>query len=354
VSAARLLSLLPPEAAHRAAIRLLPWLPDRPAPDLPRLRVRLAGLDLPHPLGLAAGFDKNGEAFRALLGQGFAFVEIGTVTPRPQSGNPRPRLFRLAADRAIINRMGFNNDGARAMADRLAGRERRRGVVGVNIGMNKDALDPAADYARGMAAFRELADYVTINVSSPNTPGLRALQKRDALTRLLAAVGGQRGALPLFLKIAPDLAPEDEADVAALCLEHGIDALIVGNTTVARPSTLRAPEAREAGGLSGRPLFPRSTRLLARMALRLDGRLPLVGVGGIATGADAYAKIRAGATAMQLYTALVYDGPALVGRILRELDGCLARDGFESPTDAVGRDAPNLAHARVDRDRRLA
>ena len=352
--AARLLRLLPPETAHRAAIRLLPWLPARPAPELPRLRVRLAGLDLPHPLGLAAGFDKNGEAFAGLLGQGFAFVEIGTVTPRRQAGNPRPRLFRLPADRAIINRMGFNNDGASAMARRLAARDRRQGVVGVNIGMNKDAPNPVADYVAGMASFRDLADYLTINVSSPNTPGLRALQKRDALARLLEAVRAQRGTLPLFLKIAPDLPPEDEADVAALCLEHGIDALIVGNTTIARPSTLRSPHASEAGGLSGRPLFSRSTRLLARMAQRLEGRLPLIGVGGIATGADAYAKIRAGASVVQLYTALVYEGPALVGRILRELDRFVARDGLDSLAEAIGRDAPTLANARVDPDLSLA
>ena len=352
--AASLLRLLPAETAHRAAIGLLPWLPPSPAPDLPRLRVRLAGIDLPHPLGLAAGFDKNGEAYRALLRQGFACVEIGTVTPRPQRGNPRPRLFRLAADRAIINRMGFNNEGAPAMARRLAGRDRSVGVVGVNIGMNKDAPDPIADYVAGIAAFRGLADYLTVNVSSPNTPGLRALQKRHALARLLDGVAAQRGTLPLFLKIAPDLPPEDEADVAALCLEHRIDALIVGNTTIARPAALRSAHASEAGGLSGRPLFARSTKLLARMAVRLDGRLPLIGVGGIVTGADAYAKIRAGAAALQLYTALVYQGPTLVARILRELDQLLARDGLPSLADAVGRDAPALAHARVDPDLPLA
>ena len=352
--AASLLRLLPPETAHRATIRLLPWLPPSPAPDLPRLRVRLAGLDLPHPLGLAAGFDKNGEAYRALLRQGFACVEIGTVTPRPQPGNPRPRLFRLAADRAIVNRMGFNNEGASAMARWLAGRDRSTGVVGVNIGMNKDAPDPIADYVAGIVAFRGLADYLTVNVSSPNTPGLRALQKRDALARLLEAVAAHRGTLPLFLKIAPDLSPEDEADVAALCLEHRIDALIVGNTTIARSATLRSAHAAEAGGLSGRPLFARSTRLLARMAVHLDGRLPLIGVGGIATGADAYAKIRAGAAALQLYTALVYEGPTLVGRILRELDQLLVRDGLPNLTDAVGRDAAALAHASVDPDPALA
>ena len=354
VNLTRLLHLLPPETAHRTALGLLPWLPPAPAPDLPRLRVRLAGLELAHPLGLAAGFDKDGQAFAALLRQGFAFVEIGTVTPRPQPGNAQPRLFRLAQDRALVNRMGFNNAGAAALASRLAERDGRLGVVGVNIGMNKEAPDPAADYVKGMTAFRGLADYITVNVSSPNTPGLRALQKREALAALLEAVTPQRGAIPLFLKIAPDLDAEDEAAVAALCLDYGIDALIVGNTTVSRPCTLRSRHAGEAGGLSGRPLFPRSTRLLARMSLHLRGRLPLIAVGGIATGYDAYVKVLAGATALQLYTALVYDGVGLVGRTLRGLDGLLARDGYGSLAEAVGRDAATLADARVDRDRGLA
>jgi dihydroorotate dehydrogenase len=354
VNTTRLLRLLPPEAAHHAALKLLPWLPARAAPDLPRLRVRLAGIELPHPVGLAAGFDKDGVAFEPLLRQGFASVEVGTVTPRSQPGNPKPRLFRLAEDRAVVNRMGFNNRGAEALARRLAGRDHGLGVLGVNIGMNKDAADPVADYVKGMAVLGGLADYITVNVSSPNTPGLRALQKRAALARLLAAVTARRGSIPLFLKIAPDLEAEDEAAVAELCLDHGIDALIVGNTTVCRPGALRSRHAGETGGLSGRPLFPRSTRLLARMFVRLHGRLPLIGVGGIATGYDAYAKVLAGATAVQLYTALTYDGPGLVARILRELDSLLARDGHESLAQAVGRDAALLAHARVDRDRGLA
>lgn len=343
--AVRLLHLLPPEAAHRLALGLLPLLRPHRLRPRPRLRTRLAGLDLPHPLGLAAGFDKNGEAHAALLGQGLALVEVGTVTPRPQPGNPRPRLFRLTPDRAIVNRMGFNNAGAAALARRLAARDRGRGIVGVNIGINKDTPDPAADYLHGLEMFAPLADYITINVSSPNTPGLRALQKRAALDRLLAALASARGAVPLFLKIAPDLEPDDEADIAALCVEHGLAALIVSNTTVARPPGLRSPHAREAGGLSGRPLFERSTRLLARMAVRLGGRVPLIGVGGIASGADAYAKIRAGATALQLYTALVYQGPALIERILAELDASLARDGFDQIGDAVGWDSETLARA---------
>jgi dihydroorotate dehydrogenase len=355
-NATRLFHLLPPEVAHRAAIRALPWLPARRLPPRPRLRTRLAGLDLPHPVGLAAGFDKDGEAFAGLLRQGFAFVEVGTVTPRPQPGNPRPRLFRLSPDRAIVNRMGFNNEGHDALAGRLVGRDRKLGVVGVNIGMNKDAPDPLADYARGLERFHPLADYVTVNVSSPNTPGLRALQKREALDGLLGGLAAVRARLPgaakpLLLKIAPDLEPEDEASIADLALQHRIDGIIVSNTTIARPASLRSPQAAEAGGLSGPPLFDRSTRLLARMAVRLGGRVPLVGVGGIATGADAYAKIRAGASAVQVYTALIYEGPAVVGRILDGLDGCLARDGFDRLEDAIGLDAQELANARVDPER---
>ena len=346
-AAAALLALLPPETAHRAAIRLLPMLPRRRLPDLPRLRTRLAGLDLPHPVGLAAGFDKNAEAWAALLRQGFAFVEVGTVTPRPQAGNPQPRLFRLAADRAIVNRLGFNNQGIAAVAARLAGRH-RRGILGVNIGMNRDAPEAGADYRRGLEAFAALADYVTVNVSSPNTPGLRALQQRDALARLLAAIEPARGRTPLFLKVAPDLAPEDEPGVAELCLAHRVDALIVGNTTLARPATLRAPAAREAGGLSGPPLLARSTRLLARLALRLEGRLPLIGVGGIASGADAYAKIRAGATAVQLYTAMIYEGPGIAGRVAAELDRLVARDGLANVGAAVGLDAARAAELPID------
>jgi dihydroorotate dehydrogenase len=350
---ARLLHLLPPETAHRAAIRLLPWLPGRALPARPRLRVRLAGLDLPHPLGLAAGFDKNGEAFAALLRQGFAGVEVGTVTPRPQPGNPRPRLFRLAEDGALINRLGFNSEGLEALASRLGGRDPTRGVVGVNLGINKDAPDPLADYLQGLERCYPLADYLTVNVSSPNTPGLRALQRRDALDALLAGLSAARARLaratgltkPLFLKIAPDLTPEDEEGIAELVVARGLDALIVGNTTLARPAGLRSRFAAEAGGLSGRPLFAPSTHLLARFAARLGGRVPLIGVGGIASGADAYAKIRAGATALQLYTALIYQGPRLVDRILAELDALLARDGFASLAEAVGRGAAALAVA---------
>lgn len=357
----RLLHALPPETAHRLAIRLLPWLPVRRLPDRPRLRTRLAGLELPHPLGLAAGFDKNGEAFAALLRQGFGHVEVGTVTPRAQPGNPRPRLFRLTADHAVINRMGFNNEGAAALAARLQERRSDLGIVGVNIGMNKDTADPLADFVQGLATFYPLADYLTVNVSSPNTPGLRALQKREALDRLLAGLMAKRAELaaghaatkPLFLKIAPDLEPADEADIAELAVRHDVDALIVGNTTVRRMPALRSPHAGESGGLSGRPLFAPSTILLARMALHLRGRIPLIGVGGVFTGADAYAKIRAGATAVQLYTSLIYRGPAVAARIVEELDGFVARDGLPHVAAAVGLDAAHLAKARVDRAWRL-
>jgi dihydroorotate dehydrogenase len=338
----RLLHLLEPETAHRLVLGALPWLPARPLPAPARLRTSFAGLDLAHPLGLAAGFDKNAEAPEPLLRQGFAFVEVGTVTPRPQVGNPRPRLFRLPEDRAVINRMGFNNEGLDAVAGRLARRSGRR-VVGVNIGINKDCDDPAADYLAGFRRLHLLADYLTVNVSSPNTPGLRALQRREPLQRLLGTLVEARGqqagpAKPLFVKIAPDLTPDDEEAIADVAQSAGIDGLIVSNTTVARPAGLRGRHRAETGGLSGAPLFGPSTELLRRMARRLAGRVPLIGVGGIASGADAYAKIRAGASAVQLYTGLVYGGPGLIGRILGELDTLLARDGFASVREAVGAD----------------
>ena len=347
----RLLHLLPPETAHRAAIGLLPWLPGRRLPELSALRTRLAGLDLPHPVGLAAGFDKDGEAFAPLLRQGFAWVEVGTVTPRPQPGNPRPRLFRLTPDRAIINRMGFNSHGLDALVRRLEGRDRKLGVLGVNLGINKDTREPLADYLLGLERCYALADYLTINVSSPNTPGLRDLQRAEALdallrglmaahARLVAATGLAR---PLFLKVAPDLAPADEESIADLVLRHGVGGLIVSNTTLARPPELRSPAAIEAGGLSGRPLLGPATRLLARFALRLGGRVPLIGVGGIATGEDALARIRAGATAVQLYTAMIYEGPGIACRIAGELDAALARAGCRCVAEAVGGDAAALA-----------
>jgi dihydroorotate dehydrogenase len=290
-------------------------------------------------VGLAAGFDKNAQAPDAMARFGFGFVECGTVTPRPQAGNPRPRLFRLQEDRAVINRMGFNNDGMAAAARNLA-RRKGNGIVGINIGANRDSGDRIADYVACFAALAPQADYVAVNVSSPNTPGLRGLQNRDELARLLdrllAARGG--GKIPLLLKIAPDLDDQALDDIAAVVLASGIEGLIVSNTTVARPA-LNSIHARETGGLSGQPLFAPSTEILKKMYARLGARIVLVGVGGIASGADAYAKIRAGASLVQLYTALVYGGPGLAARVNHDLAALLAEDGFASVADAVGIEA---------------
>lgn len=340
------LRLLPAETAHRAAVRALAagLVPGAPLEADPVLRVRLWNRDFPNPVGLAAGFDKDAEAVAGCLKLGFGFVEIGSITPRPQPGNPRPRLFRLTEDRAIINRMGFNSRGLDVAARRLARRDPAAGIVGANLGKNRDSADAAADYAAGASRLAPLADYLVINVSSPNTPGLRALQGREKLAHLVAAVIAARAAAvpaappPLLLKIAPDLTEEDKRDIAAVALDSGIDGLIVSNTTIARPDSLRSRHARETGGLSGRPLFAPSTAVLADMYRLTGGRLPLVGVGGIASGADAYAKIRAGASLVQLYSALVYEGPGLVRRIQRELAGRLRADGFTTLADAVGAD----------------
>ena len=340
---ARLLRLLAPEAAHRLTIRLLSAGLGfyTSGADDPILETRLWGRRFPNPIGMAAGYDKNAEAYRALLRLGFGFAEVGSVTPRPQPGNPKPRLFRLTEDRAVINRMGFNNDGVEAIARRLQGRGRLPGPLGINLGKNKDSADAAADYVRGVQVLGPYADYLVINVSSPNTPGLRALQGREPLAALIEAVKRARHDAcpempPLLVKIAPDLQPEDKHDIAAVALESGIDGLIVSNTTIARPPSLRSAHRAEAGGLSGAPLFQPSTALLAEMYRLTQGRLALVGVGGVASGADAYAKIRAGASLVQLYSALVYEGPGLVGRIKRELAQALRRDGFSSLSQAVG------------------
>jgi dihydroorotate dehydrogenase len=340
---ARLLRSLPPEASHRATIRLTklaqPLLPGAPA-DNPRLAIDAFGLRFPNPLGLAAGFDKDGEVPDAMLKLGFGFAEVGTVTPRPQSGNPQPRLFRLAEDRAVINRMGFNNAGMAAMATRLAHR-RKRGIVGINIGANKDTAERVADYREAFARLAPFADYVTVNVSSPNTPGLRALQNRDELERLLGALNEERAkiAKPLLLKIAPDLDEHALDDLAQVALAARLDGLIATNTTIARPDDLRSPLARETGGLSGAPLFARSTDVLRGLRRRVGNRVVLIGVGGVASGAGAYAKIRAGASLVQLYTALAYDGPGLIARIKRDLIALLARDGMARLSDAIGADA---------------
>jgi dihydroorotate dehydrogenase len=323
------------ERAHRLTIRALRAIPPgQPASEDRRLAIRVAALDFPNPVGLAAGFDKDAEVFRQMLGFGFGFVEVGTVTPRPQPGNPKPRLFRLAEDRAAINRMGFNNGGfARAKA-RLG--RRRRGLVGVNIGANKDSPDRIADYVAGVREMAPLADYLTINVSSPNTPGLRALQDEGPLRELLAAIGEARSTgAPVFLKVAPDLEVPEIDGIARAAIEAGMDALIVGNTTVARPP-LRSKHAGEAGGLSGAPLKPLALQRLKDFRAATGGALPLIAVGGIENGVDAYARIRAGASLVQLYTALVYQGPGLAGAIASELRTLLSRDGFATLGEAVG------------------
>jgi dihydroorotate dehydrogenase len=333
-----LIFALDPETAHRATLAALRiGLVPRSAADDPILATSLAGLDLPNPIGLAAGFDKDVEVPDAMLRLGFGFVECGSVTPRPQAGNPQPRLFRLADDRAVINRMGFNNRGLEHAVVRLQARRGRPGVVGINLGANKDADDRTADYVTGLRATAALASYVTVNISSPNTPGLRALQDEAALTDLVARVVAARGALqvPVFVKIAPDLEPADFDAIARIAIDGGIDGLIVSNTTVSRP-TLHSRDAGEAGGLSGAPLQPLAMAALREAARATGGALPLIAAGGIATGAEAYARIRAGASAVQLYSALVYDGPGLVQRIKADLAALLRRDGFASVAEAVG------------------
>ena len=341
-----LLRMLEPEAAHAVTLRALKRrLVPRPrlAPD-PILGQELWGLNFSNPVGLAAGFDKNAEVPDALLRLGFGFVEIGSVTPQPQPGNPRPRVFRLSADEAIINRLGFNSEGIEAVAARLARRD-RAGVVGVNLGKNRDTADAADDYAKGAGALAQYADYIVCNVSSPNTPGLRALQGPAALGDLVARVqlvmmaAGLRRSPPLLLKIAPDLTPDQSREIAALALQLGVAGLIVSNTTVARPADLKSSHRHESGGLSGRPLFALSTGVLREIHRSTRGTLKLIGVGGISSGADAYAKIRAGASLVQLYTALVYRGPGLIGAICRDLAARLRRDGFGHIGEAVGIDA---------------
>lgn len=362
-----LLRKLPAEDAHLLTLKALkaglaPCGEPLKDPDLvERLKTRVWDLEFPNPLGLAAGFDKNAEVIDPMLGLGFGFVEVGSLTPKPQPGNPKPRLFRLPEDRAVINRMGFNNEGVAAAAARVSSwrsaARARPGLLGVNLGKNKDSEDAAADYSIGAARFARLADYIVVNVSSPNTPGLRALQSKEALREILdhtrtsleGAADSPRGlgadrtekAPPLLVKVAPDLQEQDVLDIAALAMDGGCDGLIVSNTTIARPDSLKSPGAltSQTGGLSGEPLFERSTALLAQFHLLTHGQVPLIGVGGVKSGADAYAKIRAGASLVQLYSGLVYGGPELVGRILRELAELLKADGFATVTDAVGVDA---------------
>ncbi len=343
---------LQPESAHRLTLAALAaGLGGKSrAPDPPILGQKVWGRDFANPIGIAAGFDKDALVPDALLRLGFGFVEIGTVTPRPQPGNPKPRVFRLDEDAALINRLGFNSGGLDRVVSRLETRQ-RLGIVGVNIGRNRDSTDAVADYAEGVRRTAALADYLVVNVSSPNTPGLRDLQARavleDLLGQLLATRAKTGASVPLLVKIAPDLSPEECADIAAVALATGIDGIVVANTTVARPPGLRS---REAGGLSGRPLFAPSTALLGEMYCLTEGRLPLIGVGGVASAADAYAKIRAGASLVQLYTALVFAGPALLGHIKTGLAELLRRDGFASVADAIGADHAKLARATDERD----
>jgi len=324
------------ERAHRLTIAALKVMPaGRGAKLDPVLTTHLAGLSFPNPVGLAAGFDKNAEVHAQMLGFRFGSVEVGTLTPLPQAGNPKPRLFRLVEDRAVINRMGFNNEGLDAAKARLS--RSRTGIVGVNVGANKDSADRIADYVRGVREMAPLADYLTVNISSPNTPGLRTLQDKAALDELLAAIVGSSpsGGPPIFLKVAPDLERQEVDDVASVAIARGIDALIVSNTTISRPP-LRSRHAGEGGGLSGAPLKGLALERLRDFRRATGGALPLIAVGGIASGADAWARIKAGASLVQLYSALVYEGPGLAARIAAELKRLALAEGFASVAEAVG------------------
>ncbi|UUX51667.1 quinone-dependent dihydroorotate dehydrogenase [Nisaea acidiphila] len=340
-----LLRCLDPETAHRLTIRALSlglgpsasgWRPD------PKLGQDLLGLHFPHPVGIAAGFDKDAEAYAGALRLGAAFVEVGTMTPRAQPGNPRPRLFRLPEDLAVVNRNGFNNQGLASGAARLTGRVREEGIVGANVGANKGVETPESDYAAGVAAMAPIADYITINVSSPNTPGLRDLQAPGPLRELLRAAKAARREVcgedgpAILLKIAPDLEDAQLDGIVAVVLEEALDGMIVSNTTIARPDGLKNANRSETGGLSGAPLFGPSTEILRKTYRLTGGRIPLIGVGGVDSGATAYAKIKAGASLVQLYTALIYKGPGLVRRIAEELGTLLERDGCSSLAEAVG------------------
>lgn len=329
---------LDPERAHRMTIAALKLLPggSPPASD-PTLVTEIAGIHFPNPVGLAAGYDKDAEVPDAMLGLGFGSVEIGSVTPLPQAGNPKPRLFRLAEDRAVINRMGFNNAGAEAAQQRLQNRAGRTGIVGVNIGANKDSADRIADYATMTRAMAPLASYLAVNISSPNTPGLRALQDEGALTELLAAVFEARGTdgPPVFLKVAPDLQPADIDAIARIAMDSKLAALIVSNTTIARPA-LQSRDAEETGGLSGAPLRDIALQRIRDFRSATGTGLPLIGVGGIASAEDAWARIKAGASLVQLYSALVYEGPGLPRRINAGLRAAMAREGVSTIAEAVG------------------
>ena len=351
------LFLFDPEAAHGLSITalksgLVPSCSLRPDA---RLHQTIAGLDFINPLGMAAGYDKNAEVPDALLKLGFSFAEVGTVTPKPQAGNDKPRIFRLAGDRAVINRLGFNNEGHEAAFTRLSARKGSAGIVGVNIGANKDSADRVADYVAGIRRFYPVASYFTVNISSPNTPGLRDLQARGSLKALLEAVLAARAeeasragrSLPVFLKIAPDLTEEGLDDVAAEALAHDLDGLIISNTTLSRDGLTDRRHAAESGGLSGAPLFRLSTAVLAKMRQRVGAALPLVGVGGVGSAEDAMEKIRAGADLVQLYSCMIYEGPALPARILRGLSDLLDRDGAGSIRDLRDRRVDHWAAMKL-------
>ncbi|KAJ1400148.1 Dihydroorotate dehydrogenase, conserved site [Sesbania bispinosa] len=366
-----LFALLDPEFAHNLAVSAAArgWVPREKRPDPPSLGLQVWGRKFSNPLGLAAGFDKNAQAVDGLLALGFGFVEVGSVTPVPQDGNPKPRMFRLRSEGAVINRCGFNSEGIVAVAKRLGAQHGKRkldetsststssnnevkhggkagpGILGVNLGKNKTSEDAATDYVQGVHTLSQYADYLVINVSSPNTPGLRMLQGRKQLKDLVKKAArdemqwGEEGPPPLLVKIAPDLSKEDLEDIAAVALALHLDGLIISNTTISRPDAVsRNPLAAETGGLSGKPLFNLSTNILKEMYFLTRGRIPLIGCGGVSSGEDAYKKIRAGATLVQLYTAFAYGGPALIPQIKAELAACLERDGFKSVLDAVGAD----------------
>jgi dihydroorotate dehydrogenase len=345
------LRALDPEDAHALTLKALRVMPlGKAAADPPELAVRAFGLNFPNPVGIAPGFDKNALAPDALLRLGFGFVEVGTVTPRPQAGNPRPRVFRLEADGAVINRLGFNNDGAPAVLARLAARSRAGGIVGVNIGANRDSADRSEDYVRLIETFAPVASYFTVNVSSPNTPGLRDLQQAKALDELLARVVEARdrvrlraGPTPILVKVAPDLTLSDLDDAVGVARKHGVDGMIVSNTTIARPGSLREPDkAKEQGGLSGRPLFKLATRMLAETFVRAEGAFPLIGVGGIDSGPTAIAKIRAGATLLQVYSGLVYRGIGLLTEVKSDLAAALKRGKRGTLSSLIGVDAAEM------------
>ncbi len=324
------------ERAHQLTISALKAMPSLPPPPFEAsLGSKVAGIDFPSPVGLAAGFDKNAEVASAMLGLGFGFVEVGTLTPLPQAGNPRPRLLRLAEDRAVINRMGFNNEGQDSARERLRGQVGRGGVIGVNVGANKDSSDRIADYVEGVRRMAPVATYLTINISSPNTPGLRGLQDEGALDELLAAVRGAGAGKPVFLKVAPDLGESDPERIVRSAIDHGVDALIIANTTVSRPP-LASSLAGEAGGLSGEPLAPLALAALRKFRSASGGQLPLIGAGGITSAEDAWQRIRAGASLVQLYSAMVYEGPGIARRIADGLARKLRREGMESIAEAVG------------------